>query len=419
MVTVDIKSTTSIEEYEFTKADNPALSYDVEGTINYTSHTVSLTVPYGTRNSLVAAFELAAGASATVGGTPQVSGVTSNDFTSPVTYTVTAQDGITTQDWIVTVEEETVRYVATAANDGNDSNDGSESSPWLTIQHALNTTPDLGTIIVKDDGPYNETINPPSTSDTDGGRVVILRSASGSTVINGEPGACTVGMYGCPEGTAMEGFVITHAPGVSGKGIYIQRDTSGNDSHVILNDCIISNNNTSGGAGGLWISLGTNTVTLNDCTISNNTADGSGGGIYLGSQNSSLTLNNCTISGNQANSGKGGGIEHGTGTLTINGGTISGNSANSSSGGIYQTSGTMTVQGCIISGNEAGNNYSAGICLVGGSGDIGGSGADMNTICGNYVTGNSPTLDDQIGDGTSSLYGTYSGTNDISATCNH
>jgi uncharacterized repeat protein (TIGR02543 family) len=38
-----------------------------------------------------------------VGGTPQVSGTTSNNFTSPVTYAVTAQDNATTKDWTVTV----------------------------------------------------------------------------------------------------------------------------------------------------------------------------------------------------------------------------------------------------------------------------------------------------------------------------
>ncbi|MBA7582135.1 hypothetical protein ES708_24055 [subsurface metagenome] len=361
----------------------------------------------------MAVFELATGASATVGATPvsQVSGVTANDFSSPVTYTVTAQDGTTTQDWIVTVGEETVRYVATAANGGDDSNVGSEGSPWLTIEYALQTTPDLGTVIVKDDGPYNETIHFPSISDPDGDRVIILKNAPGAApVINGDSGL-TVAMYGCPEGTSMEGFTITHAPGVSGKGMYIMQG-----SRVSINNCTITNNNS--GPGGIWVSLGTNTVTLNDCTISNNISSTcGGGGIYNGGQNNSLTLNNCIISGNQAN-GNGGGIEN-AGTIIINGGTISGNSASTSGGGIYN-SWVLEIYGSTISGNEAGNAYSAGICLVGGTNTIGGSGDDKNNICGNFVTGSgpTPTLDDQIGDGaSSSLYGTYSGTNNIEVTC--
>jgi parallel beta-helix repeat protein len=408
-VTVRMETTTDIVEYEFREADNSALSYDVEGTIDYDNHTVSLSVLYGTRESLIATFELATGAtSAEIGTVLQESGVTANNFTLPVTYTITAEDSITTQDWTVTVGEETVRYVATT---GNDSNDGSETSPWLTIQHALDIAPDLCTIIVKDDGPYNETINPPSTSDTDGGRLIILKSATGSTIINGESGACTVGMYGCPEGTTMEGFIITHATGiygkVHGKGMYIS-----DESWVSINNCTISDNEITSNDAGIWIS-GDNNVTLNDCTISNNITSESVGGIY---NNGTLTLNNCTISGNQANGGKAGGIEN-TGTITIDGGTISNNSASTSGGGIYQSSGSMTVQGCTISSNEAVNSFSAGICLVGGSSNIGGSGADMNTICGNYITGYSPTLDDQIGDGVSSLYGTYESTNNISVTC--
>lgn len=80
--------------------------------------------------------------------------------------------------------------------------------------------------------------------------------------------------------------------------------------------------------------------------------------------------------------------------MTITGSTISGNSASSSGGGIhfsYQTS---------------------GIIPIGGSND-----AEKNTICGNYKDGNSPSLDQQIRDGSGSLYDTYKDTNDISAYC--
>jgi len=69
-----------------------------------------------------------------------------------VTYIVTAQNLTTTQDWTVTVDEETVRYVATTdSNAVDDLDHGSESLPWKTIEYALDTAPDLCTIIVKDD----------------------------------------------------------------------------------------------------------------------------------------------------------------------------------------------------------------------------------------------------------------------------
>ncbi|MDA1120030.1 MAG: T9SS type A sorting domain-containing protein [Bacteroidetes bacterium] len=76
--------------------------------------TIGIEVASGTNlNGLVATFTLSDGASATVGGTFQVSGTTSNDFTNAVTYVVTAQDGVTTQDWAVTV---TVEAASTCAD---------------------------------------------------------------------------------------------------------------------------------------------------------------------------------------------------------------------------------------------------------------------------------------------------------------
>ena len=56
-------------------------------------------------SNLVASFSLSNGASAKVGSIDQVSGETSNNFsTGSVVYTVTAEDGVTTTDWTVTVE---------------------------------------------------------------------------------------------------------------------------------------------------------------------------------------------------------------------------------------------------------------------------------------------------------------------------
>ncbi len=53
--------------------------------------------------ALVAFFELSPGAIARVGTTVQVSGITANNYTSPVVFVVTAQDGVTTKAWTVTV----------------------------------------------------------------------------------------------------------------------------------------------------------------------------------------------------------------------------------------------------------------------------------------------------------------------------
>ena len=72
------------------------------GDIDETRHTIAVIVPAGTDpTSLVAAFTTS-GASVAVFGTPQASGVTPNDFTLPVLYTVMATDG-STQEYAVRV----------------------------------------------------------------------------------------------------------------------------------------------------------------------------------------------------------------------------------------------------------------------------------------------------------------------------
>lgn len=76
----------------------------IETNFNTVSSTIEVLVPNGTDvTALVADFTLSEAATATVGGVTQESGITANDFTNPVDYVVTAQDGSTTQTWTVTV----------------------------------------------------------------------------------------------------------------------------------------------------------------------------------------------------------------------------------------------------------------------------------------------------------------------------
>jgi len=71
--------------------------------INAVNHTVDIEVSLSTDSTaFVASFTISNLATIDISDTSQVSGVTSNNFSSPVTYTVTAEDG-TTQDWVVTV----------------------------------------------------------------------------------------------------------------------------------------------------------------------------------------------------------------------------------------------------------------------------------------------------------------------------
>lgn len=77
---------------------------NVDGTIDEANGTINLELPYGTDvTDLVANFTLSAEATAKVGDTEQTSGTTTNNFSSPVTYVITAEDGTTTKNWTVTV----------------------------------------------------------------------------------------------------------------------------------------------------------------------------------------------------------------------------------------------------------------------------------------------------------------------------
>ena len=74
--------------------------------INSTAHTVDVMVPYGSDiTNLTSNFIISSNATIEIDGIPQLSGVTTNDFTSSITYTIIAQDGISVQDWVVTVSE--------------------------------------------------------------------------------------------------------------------------------------------------------------------------------------------------------------------------------------------------------------------------------------------------------------------------
>jgi len=89
---------TDILTYSFPQETGPA-------TIDPVLHEVHIEVSQGTSlNGLIASFTLSTGATATISGTPQISGTTSNDFIIPVVYNVLAENGVDNQDWTVFVE---------------------------------------------------------------------------------------------------------------------------------------------------------------------------------------------------------------------------------------------------------------------------------------------------------------------------
>ncbi len=77
-------------------------SPEVTGVITESTHTIAVTVPFGTDVTALAARFTSTGVSVKIGSTTQVSGTNLNNFTSPVTYRVIAVDA-SYQDYTVTV----------------------------------------------------------------------------------------------------------------------------------------------------------------------------------------------------------------------------------------------------------------------------------------------------------------------------
>ena len=92
-VTVALNTAKAITAYSFVS---------VAATVTISGTSIAATVPYGTIVTALVANFTTTGTSVKVAGTAQVSGTTANNFTSPVTYTVTAQDS-SSQNYIVTV----------------------------------------------------------------------------------------------------------------------------------------------------------------------------------------------------------------------------------------------------------------------------------------------------------------------------
>lgn len=90
----------SITAFSFPAVDNSELSSDVTADVSGTS--ITPVVPNGTGVTALVASFTTTGDSVSVDGITQTSGITANDFTSAVTYTVTAADS-STQDYTVAV----------------------------------------------------------------------------------------------------------------------------------------------------------------------------------------------------------------------------------------------------------------------------------------------------------------------------
>ncbi|WP_337104104.1 S-layer homology domain-containing protein [Paenibacillus sp. YIM B09110] len=102
------------------------------GVVNQVNHTIMITVPYGTNVTQIAPTFTSTGSTVKVGIENQVSGVTTQNFTNPVTYSVYAADG-TIQDYVVTVI-----VAPRSSSDNNPSVPTEPNTPTPTFKSVVN-----------------------------------------------------------------------------------------------------------------------------------------------------------------------------------------------------------------------------------------------------------------------------------------
>jgi len=98
-------------------SDNAFLTFSIPGqlssVVNPGAHTVVITMPFGVKlDTLVAAsFTFSPSAVVKINAIEQTSGVTLNNFVTSITYTITAENGTSVQNWIITANYETYSII--------------------------------------------------------------------------------------------------------------------------------------------------------------------------------------------------------------------------------------------------------------------------------------------------------------------
>ena len=162
---------------------------------------------------------------------------------------------------------------------------------------------------------------------------------SGLVTIDGG-GTTRVFHIAASQTVTMSGITVKNGADQGGGGILAL-------GNLTLNDVVVTQNTSNGGAGGGI--RGGGALTLSDSTVSDNGSTDQGGGIFGGTP---VMIDRSTISGNHTPD-QGGGI-FSDGPLTITSSTVSGNmSTGDQGGGIFIENGALTIVNSTISGNSA------------------------------------------------------------------
>ena len=337
------------------------------------------------------------------------------------TETVNVWNGVTSNQWIKTNDEEYINYSGDFV---------------ITGEMVDNFVKTMGSVVfvdasVKDDEPATGSIFAPVNSVSTA--VDILRKANSGGKCNG-----TIMVSG--ETTIKDEIVVNSGETLTIKGMEAGasiKNTSGRVFKITGGSLTLEENITLTGivtddnGGAVYVNGGTFTMESGSkitrssaqngggvyvnggefemngtATLQGNKATTHGGGVHIFSDGT-FTMNDGTIGGTAANTAKnGGGVFVSDGTFNMKDGTISGNTATSSGGGVYvYETGEFTMEGGTIGGDHGASANSSesggGVCVYKGDftmsdGSISGNKATSTSshACGGgvYVNGGNFTM---------------------------
>lgn len=197
------------------------------------------------------------------------------------------------------------------------------------------------------------------------------RQTQRKTIIDGMNRTSVVRIQAGAEAAIIEGLTLRNGKAANGGGIYAM---AGSKAEVL--HCIIEQN-SAGRGGGIGSDNNAHLV-LEDCLITNNQAIENGGGVFLAT-GVSAKLNKCLVTENKA-ALSGGGIYCYESTVAIDTGDISANHAGLSGGGIGFIGGSYKITGNLIRNNRVGGNDQTG--------KLSGGGVDGRKAVSLYLTAN-------------------------------
>ena len=103
----DSSSSCDILDFTFESKNNATLSSDVQATVTERTKSIFAFMPYGagSQSGTLLTPTFTSNGTVSVNGQTQTSGISSQDFSSPVTYTVTSANGLYTKEYVVSLQE--------------------------------------------------------------------------------------------------------------------------------------------------------------------------------------------------------------------------------------------------------------------------------------------------------------------------